>query len=53
MVPAIPAAEAPTNAACVPFLLNDRLGHTTRVPTSEVPSSLHPPSQPPFSILSR
>ena len=34
---------APTNAAAVPFLLNDRLGHPTRVPTNEVPSSLHPP----------
>ena len=45
MVPAIPAAEAPTNAASVPFLVNDRLGHATRVPTNEVPSSLHPPAR--------
>lgn len=44
MVPASPAAEAPTNAAPVPFLLNDRLGHAIRVPTNEVPSSLHPPA---------
>lgn len=44
VVPASPAAEAPTNAAPVPFLLNDRLGHATRVPTNEVPSSLHPPA---------
>jgi len=44
IVPAIPAAEAPTNAAPVPFLLNDRFGKATRVPTNEVPSSLHPPA---------
>jgi hypothetical protein len=34
----------PTNAAAAPFLLNDRLGHASRVPTNEVPSSLHPPA---------
>lgn len=44
MVSPICAAEAPTNVVSVPFLLNDRLGHATRVPTNEVPSSLHPPA---------
>jgi len=44
MVPAVPAAEAPTNAAPQHFLLNDRFGNTTRVPTNEVPSALHPPA---------
>jgi len=43
IVMAMHAAEVPTNTASVPFLLNDRLGNAIRVPTNEVPSSLHPP----------
>ena len=41
----VPVKVAPTNAAAVPFLLNDRFGHSTRVPTNEVPSSLRPPAR--------
>ena len=44
MAPAIRAAEAPTNAPSVYFLLNDRFGNATRVPTNELNSSLYPPA---------
>jgi len=44
VVPAVAAAEPQTNQVSEHFLLNDRLGNITRVPTNEVHSSLHPPT---------
>lgn len=44
VVPAVAAAGPQTNQASEHFLLNDRLGNITQVPTNEVHSSLHPPA---------
>ena len=44
VVLAVSAAEPQTNPVSRQFLLNDRLGNTTPVPTNEVHSSLHPPT---------
>jgi hypothetical protein len=41
---AVAAAESQTNQVSEQFLLKDRLGNITQVPTNEVPSSLHPPT---------